>query len=154
MAAWQRLSAGAACAGLAAPCPQFPAAPWVCTTCALVCAEAQGCFPARKAGCCRERGTAARAFRNNCAHRSIPRYPPLALLTGSGSLCREQATNRPHKNRTRSHGGGEKTKQTNNNKNTKRFLQCHAGVCSAAEPCSGDSEPGPPLGPARPWSQR
>lgn len=24
MAAWQRLSAGAACAGLAAPCPQFP----------------------------------------------------------------------------------------------------------------------------------
>lgn len=31
-------------------CGSAPAAPWVCTTCAVVCAEAQGCFPAREQG--------------------------------------------------------------------------------------------------------
>lgn len=99
MAAWQRLSAGAACAGQGAPCPQFlrlstSRSVGLYNLCCGMC-RGSGLFPCEGAGCCREGGTAARAFRNNCAHRCIPRSPPRS--SPGQALCREQATNRPHK---------------------------------------------------------
>lgn len=45
-------------------------------TCAVVCAEVQGCLPCEGAGCCREGGTAACAFRNNArAHAQHSSFP-------------------------------------------------------------------------------
>lgn len=125
MAAWQRLPAGAACAGQGAPCPQFlrlstsRSVGLYNLCCGMY--RGSGLFPCEGAGCYREGGTAARAFRNDCAHRSIPRSPP-SLLTGSGSMSR--TSDKPSaQNRTRSHGGGEN--QTNQQQNQQ---QCRAGV--------------------------
>lgn len=127
MAAWQRLSAGAACAGQGAPCPQLlrlstSRSVGLYNLCCGMC-RGSGLFPCEGAGCCREGGTATRAFRNNCAHRSIPRSPPRS--SPGQPLCREQATNRPHKTE-HVPMEGEKTKQTNNK--TKALPQCQAGV--------------------------
>lgn len=127
MAAWQRLSAGAACAGQGAPCPQFlrhstSRSVGLYNLCCGMCRGSR-LFPCEGAGCCREGGTAARAFRNNCAHRSIPRSPPRS--SPGQALCREQAINRPHKTE-HVPMEGEKTKQTNNK--TKALLQRQAGV--------------------------
>lgn len=84
MAAWQRLPAGAACAGQGAPCPQFlrlstsRSVGLYNLCCGMY--RGSGLFPCEEAGCYREGGTAARAFRNDCAHRSIPRSPPMPGL--------------------------------------------------------------------------
>lgn len=152
MAAWQRLAAGAACAGQGAPCPQFlrlstSRSVGLYNLCCGMC-RGSGLFPCEGEGCCREGGTAARAFRNNCAHRSIPRSPPRS--SPGQALCREQPS---AQNRTRSHGGGEN--QTNQQQNQSASAvpgwRCSAVGAAALGACSVPARPGAP-GPR--WSQR
>lgn len=159
MAAWQRLSAGAACAGLAAPCPQFPRlstsrSVGLYNLCSGMC-RGSGLFPCEESRVLprtRHRSPRLSQQLRSSLHSSLP--PPSLSSPGQALYVENKRQTVRTKTEHVPMEGEKKTKQTNNNKNTKRFLQCHAGVCSAAEPCSGDSEPGPPLGPTRPWSQR
>lgn len=85
----------AGCALPASSCGSGPAAPRVRKTCAVVCAETQGCFPAR------EQGAAAKEAPQPAPFATTREGLCSSLHTRLGPhrvrLCREQATNRPHK---------------------------------------------------------
>lgn len=103
-------------------CGSAPAAPWVCTTCAVVCAEAQGCFPAR------EKGAAAKEAPQPAPFATTAFIAPfLAPPLAPHRVRLYVENNRPHKTE-HVPMEGEKTKQTNNK--TKALPQCQAGVAA------------------------
>lgn len=85
----------AGCALPASSCGSGPAAPRVRKTCAVVCAETQGCFPAREQGAAAKEAPQPAPFattREGLCSSFHTRLGPHRVR-----LCREQATNRPHK---------------------------------------------------------
>lgn len=160
MAAWQRLSAGAACAGQGAPCPQLLRL----STSRSVGLYNLCCGMCRSSGLRGSRVLPRRRHRNprlsqqlrSSLHSSLPP----SLLTGSASMSR--TSDKPSaQNRTRSHGGGES--QTNQQQN-----QSSSAVpgwrCCAASPVGGcgaqnrgrpsrRSVPARPGAPGPRWSQ-
>lgn len=156
----------AGCALPARSCGSGRAAPWVCKTCAVVCAEAQRCFgfffgvlfwffPCEGAGCCREGGTAAFSQRREglrlivpCVCVSLPSSSSSSVLAGSGSVENKRQTVRTKHNTFpwRERGGEEK--KTPHCQAGFKTLPC--GLCAPLWGCSSGSHGGPTTGPSAP----
>lgn len=98
MAAWQRLPAGAACAGQGAPCPPVPAAqdqPLRGSVKPVLRYVLFSCEGARVLPRSRHRFATTRGLT-----LISPFLVPPLLAPQRVRLCREQATNRPHKQNT------------------------------------------------------